>query len=55
MAPELEDNKGKKEEKIKMERRKTALSEPRGKKSVTPMHTPGSCQADRHDNNFLLS
>lgn len=43
-------------QKKKTERRKiNCLIRASGKKSVTPMHTPGFCQADRHDSHFLLS
>lgn len=48
MAPEEEDKK-------KEWRKINCLIRASGKKSATPMHTPGFCQADRHDNHVLVS
>lgn len=46
MAPDLEDK--------KLTERRNCLIWASGRTSVTPMHTPGFCQAERHDNHFLL-
>lgn len=46
MAPDLEDK--------KLTERRNCLIRASGRTSVTPMHTPGFCQAERHDNHFLL-
>lgn len=41
--------------KRKENRKINCLIRASGRKSVTPMHTPGFCLADRHDDNFILS